>query len=94
MAETYFMSYNDLGFIPKTESIGTDFSSIMLPSHRPGITERALAQHFGDYTDYLAMLDRHSPEVKVAREEIMRKYPYDGKSTFAELLAEGIRNGE
>lgn len=42
-----------------------------------------------DYRYYKRLLVLQDPETKAAREEIMRKYPYDGKSTFAELLAEG-----
>ncbi|MBR5965915.1 MAG: hypothetical protein IK015_07365 [Treponema sp.] len=47
-----------------------------------------------DYRYYMRLSLLRNKETKAAREEIMRKYPYDGKSTFAELLAEGIRNGE
>lgn len=94
MTEVYFSSYRELGFIPKVENIGAEFSSVMLPTHNKEMTDRVLAHHFNDYAAYKAILDRNSPEVKAAREEIMHKYPYDGKSTFAELLAKGIRNRE
>lgn len=89
--EIYFMSYNALGYIPKVEGNNAEISTTMLPMPREGITERVLAQRFDDYKDYLANLLRNSPETKAAREEIMRKYPYDGKSTFGELLEEGVR---
>ena len=90
--QLYFMSYRKLGYIPTVEGIEADISTTMLPSHSPGITERVLAQHFGDYADYKTYLLRNSPEVVAAREEVMRKSPYDGKSTFAELLEEGVKS--
>ncbi len=93
MGKIYFDSYSALGFIPKVEGNDAQLSTTMLPSHRPGLTERVLAQHFDDYADYKTYLLRNSPEVVAAREEIMRKYPYDGKSTFSELLEEGINEG-
>jgi len=93
MGKIYFNSYRALGFIPKVEGNDAEVSTTMLPDHQQGLTERVLAQNFDDYTDYKAYLLRNSPETKAAREEIMRKYPYDGKSTFAELLEEG-RKGD
>lgn len=47
-----------------------------------------------DYRYYRRLALLRDKETKAAREEIMSKYPYDGKSTFAELLAKGIRNRE
>lgn len=44
-----------------------------------------------DYRYYKRLAFLRDAETKAAREEIMRKYPYNGKSTFSELLEEGMQ---
>ncbi len=43
------------------------------------------------YFQQLSELQRIEKEVAACRKEILEKYPYDGKSTFAELLTQAIK---
>ncbi len=43
------------------------------------------------YFQQLSELQRIEKEVAACRKEILEKYPYDGKSTFAELLIQAIK---
>ncbi len=43
------------------------------------------------YYQQLSELQRVKEEVAACRKEILEKYPYDGKSTFKELLAKAVK---
>jgi len=47
-----------------------------------------------DWQYYRRLVFLQHPETKAAKKEILEKYPYDGKSTFSELLAKAIENEE
>ncbi len=43
------------------------------------------------YYQQFSELQRVKEEVAACRKEILEKYPYDGKSTFKELLAKAVK---
>ena len=43
------------------------------------------------YYQQLSELQRIKEEVTACRKEVFEKYPYDGKSTFKELLTQAIK---
>ena len=45
----------------------------------------------GFYYQKLLEVQNELHEIKVAKAEITEKYPYDGKSTFEELLQKALR---
>lgn len=55
---------------------------------------RMLALLTNDWQYYRRLAFLQHPETKAARKEIFEKYPYDGKSSFSELLAKAIGNEE
>jgi len=55
---------------------------------------RMLALLTNDWQYYRRLVFLQHPETKAAKKEILEKYPYDGKSTFSELLAKAIENEE
>ena len=55
---------------------------------------RMLAYLTNDWRYYTRLAFLQNPETKAARKEILEKYPYDGKSSFSELLAKAIGDEE
>lgn len=47
----------------------------------------------GSWRYYQKVLELQAPDLLAARKEILEKYPYDGKSTFKELLARALKDG-
>ena len=52
----------------------------------PTVGKVAGVQNETNYYNKLLNVRRERMEVEAAHKEILEKYPYDGKSTFAELL--------
>lgn len=101
MQEIYFSGYSDLDRIPgvgKVAGILNDENYYNL-TRAPLVYDKnyelkleRMAVLTGDWRYYDRLLEVRSRriEAEAARKEILEKYPYDGKSTFSELLAEEI----
>ena len=55
------------------------------------LKKQALATGTAYYYQQLSELQRVKEEVAACHKEILEKYPYDGKSTFKELLAKAVK---
>ena len=80
--------------VPRISS-ESSFVKVTVPeSLTPEQECRMLALLTNDWQYYRKLAFLQHPETKAARKEILEKYPYDGKSTFAELLAKAIGDEE
>ena len=96
MEKIYFSNYSDLSSIPYVGRVAV----IQEPGymnlnrldnnglHTRELKFRYLAATTGDTIYYQKLLEvqKELRENALAHAEILEKYPYDGKSTFAELL--------
>lgn len=97
MQKVHFSGYSDLSCFPTVGKVAgvqneTNYYNL---SKVPLIYDRnyelrleRMAVITGDWYYYNKLLNvrRERMEVEAAHKEILEKYPYDGKSTFAELL--------
>ena len=73
----------------------SSFVKVTIPESLTSEQEcRMLAYLTNDWRYYARLAFLQNPETKAARKEILEKYPYDGKSSFSELLAKAIGDGE
>lgn len=101
MQNVYFSSYSDLSCIPTVGKVAGVLNETNYYNLRkvPLIYDRiyelrlermAVITNDWYYYNKLLNLRRERMEVEAAHKEILEKYPYDGKSTFAELLTAEI----
>lgn len=100
MANTYFTSYSDLIDIPIVGRVATinepgygnlyRLGRVGLENTELNLKYMAAVTGIGFYYQKLLEVQNELHEIKVAKAEITEKYPYDGKSTFAELLDKAL----
>lgn len=100
MTKTYFTSYSDLIDIPIVGRVATineagygNFNRLGkfgLENTELNLKYMAAVTGSSFYYQKLLEVQNELHELKVAKAEITKKYPYDGKSTFAELLDKAL----
>ena len=100
MTKTYFNSYSDLIGIPIVGRVATINESGYRNLNRLGkfglektelsLKYMAAVTGNGFYYQKLLEVQNELHELKAAKAEITEKYPYDGKSPFAELLEKDL----
>ena len=100
MTKTYFTSYSDLIDIPIVGRVATINEPGYVNFNRLGkfglekaeLNLKYMAAVTGSSFYYQKLLEVQNElhEIKVAKAEISEKYPYDGKSTFEELLQKAL----
>ena len=101
MTKTYFTSYSDLIDIPIVGRVATinepgygnlyRLGQAGLENTELNLKYMAAVTGIGFYYQKLLEVQNELHEIKVAKAEITEKYPYDGKSTFEELLQKALR---
>ncbi len=98
MQKVYFSNYNDLANFPSVGKVAgvqneTNYYNLNKVSSANNnsleLRLERMAVITGDWTYYRMLLEvrKDKLEAQAAHKEILEKYPYDGKSSFAELLA-------
>lgn len=98
MQKIYFSNYNDLSNFPSVGKVAgvqneTNYYNLnkvsSVKNNSLELRLESMAVITSDWTYYRILLDVHKDklEAQAAHKEILTKYPYDGKSSFAELLA-------
>lgn len=101
MQKVYFSGYSDLNGFPTVGKVAgvlneTNYYNLskvpLIYDKNYELRLERMAAITGDWHYYNKLLNvrRKRMEVEAAHREILEKYPYDGKSTFAELLTAEI----
>ena len=97
MQKVYFSGYCDLSSFPAVGKVAgvlneTKYYNLskvpLIYDRNYELRRERMAVMTGNWYYYNKLLNvrRERMEVEAAHKEILEKYPYDGKSTFAELL--------
>lgn len=100
MQNVFFSSYKELARFPKVGQVAAIENSAnyynlrrFVPAKSQSLeyAYRKMAAVTGSWRYYQKVLELQAPDLLAARKEILEKYPYDGKSTFKELLSRAVK---
>ena len=101
MQNVFFSSYKELARFPKVGQVAAIENSAnyynlrrFVPAKSQSLeyAYRKMAAVTGSWCYYQKVLELQAPDLLAARKEIIEKYPYDGKSTFKELMARAVKD--
>ena len=101
MQNVFFSPYKELARFPKVGQVAAIENSanyynlrcfVSAKSQKLEYAYRKMAAVTGSWSYYQKVLELQAPDLLAVRKEILEKYPYDGKSTFKELLARAVKD--